>query len=188
MEILIVLAVGLVFASVAGIAIVTWQSIFPPISESAGEAAERIVDLSVERFVPMLRLLDDSDFKCLSLQPGFRPEMAARVRRQRYSLFCTYLNRLRDDFQRVVMTLRYALTEANEDNPALAASLVRGQIAFASSFVVARIRAYLWYRGVGRLDALEVVQVFAGFCEQFRPLAPAVTRASAVWTAADDSY
>jgi len=39
----------------------------------------------------MLRLLDDSDFRFLSAQPGFTTEMAARVRAQRYRLFLAYL-------------------------------------------------------------------------------------------------
>ena len=42
-----------------------------------------IDELSMERYRPMLRLLDAGDLDFLRAQPGFTEEMASRIRRQR---------------------------------------------------------------------------------------------------------
>ena len=56
--------------------------------------ADWIDDLSVERYRPMLRLLDERDIEFLRSQPGFTPRMAARLRAQRTQIFRGYLRNL----------------------------------------------------------------------------------------------
>src|ERR1035441_6142951 len=63
-------------------------------------------ELSTDRYRPMLRLLDATDFQFLRVQKGFTPEMERRLRRQRVQAFRGYLRLLVADFDRIVAALR----------------------------------------------------------------------------------
>ena len=52
---------------------------------------EWLLQLSTERYRPMLRLLSDDDVAFLRAQPGFRPSMAAKLRAQRCQILKAYL-------------------------------------------------------------------------------------------------
>ena len=53
--------------------------------------AEWIEELSIERYRPMLRLLNQEDLDLLRAQPGFTPQMATDFRVQRCKLLQEYL-------------------------------------------------------------------------------------------------
>ena len=53
--------------------------------------AEWIDELSIERYRPMMRLLDGGDLEFLRSQPGFTPRMATKLRAQRCQIFRGYL-------------------------------------------------------------------------------------------------
>ena len=61
--------------------------------------AHWIEELSLERYRPMMRLLDPDDLEFLRSQPGFTWRMASRLRAQRCQLFRSYLRSLDEDFQ-----------------------------------------------------------------------------------------
>jgi hypothetical protein len=58
--------------------------------------AEWIEELSIERYRPIMRLLNQEDFHFLRAQPGFTPQMATNFRIQRCQLFQEYLRHLDD--------------------------------------------------------------------------------------------
>src|SRR5580704_8545641 len=62
--------------------------------------AEWIDELSMERYQPMLRLLDGGDLEFLRSQPGFNSQMVSNLRRQRCQIFRGYLRCLSGDFHR----------------------------------------------------------------------------------------
>src|ERR1022692_4950702 len=70
-------------------------------------------ELSTERYRPMLRLLDATDFQFLRAQKGFTPEMERRLRRQRVQAFRGYLRLLVADFDRIVAALDRKSTRLN---------------------------------------------------------------------------
>jgi hypothetical protein len=148
------------------------------------EPFDWINDVSPERYLPMLRLLDDEDFRFLKLQPGFTPQMAARVRTQRYRCFSAYLDRLRADFERIATAIAYILAHADSDRPALAAALVRARVSFAWGFVVAHIRAYLWNLGYETMNNTPLLDLFKGLRDELQALMP--KPAPEPWTALDD--
>ena len=49
--------------------------------------AEWIDELSIERYRPMMRLLDSGDIEFLRAQPGFTPKMVTKLRAQRCQIF-----------------------------------------------------------------------------------------------------
>ncbi len=68
--------------------------------------AEWIDELSIERYRPMMHLLDGGDLEFLRSQPGFTPGMATKLRLERCQIFRGYLRCLRTDFQRVCAALK----------------------------------------------------------------------------------
>src|ERR1035441_4652021 len=80
-------------------------------------SAEWIEELSIERYRPMLRLLNQEDLHFLHAQPGFTPQMATNFRIQRCQLFQEYLRHLDNDFKRICMALKVLMVEAKHDRP-----------------------------------------------------------------------
>src|SRR5579859_3751265 len=64
---------------------------FLPASQISGEQSRD--------YRPMARILDSRELLLLRRQPGFRPEMESRLRRQRAALFSYYLSSLEQDFK-----------------------------------------------------------------------------------------
>src|SRR3982074_1379023 len=60
---------------------------------------EEKAEFSLDRYQPMGRLLGDEDLLFLKSQPGYRPEIGARWKRQRRQIFRFYLNELKGDFR-----------------------------------------------------------------------------------------
>src|ERR1039457_1660901 len=92
--------------------------------------AEWIDELSIERYRPMMRLLDGGDLDFLRSQPGYTPRMATRLRTQRCLIFRGYLRCLNADFGRVCAAVKVLMLQSRNDRPDLAAALVRHQATF----------------------------------------------------------
>jgi len=70
------------------------------------------LELSVERYQPMLRLLSEDDICFLRSQPGGSSALVKRLRRQRYQVFCSYLGSLQRDFYRGCEMLTFLLLQS----------------------------------------------------------------------------
>ena len=79
--------------------------------------AEWINDLSIERYQPMMRMLDAGDFEILRSQHGYSPRMAAKLRAERCVTFRVYLRCLNMDFRRVCMALKIVMVQSEQDRP-----------------------------------------------------------------------
>jgi hypothetical protein len=132
-----------------------------------------LYQLSVDRYRPMLRMLDEQDFRLLRTQPGFTPDMAERVRLQRCRIFRQYLGSLNSDFQQVVLALKMVMVQSSEDRPDLARVLVRMQILFALGVVLIRLRLFLYRWGLAKVDVSPLLGMFDFVREKLRVLAPA---------------
>src|SRR5215471_18157430 len=82
--------------------------------------AEWISDLSIERYKPMMWLLDSSDIEFLRSQPGYTRDMESKLRAQRCLVFRGYLRCLNGDFQRVCTALKLLMVQSHQDRPDLA--------------------------------------------------------------------
>src|SRR5579883_2970682 len=74
--------------------------------------AEWIDELSIERYRPMMRLLDEGDLEFLRSQPGYTPKMLTRLRIQRCAIFRDYLNCLSSDFGRVCSAIKLVMLQS----------------------------------------------------------------------------
>lgn len=133
---------------------------------------DHLYQLSVDRYRPMLRLLDEQDLLLLRTQPGFTPDMPVRIRLQRCHIFRQYLVSLNSDFQQVVMLLKILMAQSSEDRPELARVLVRMQILFALGMLMIRLRLILYRWGLAKVHISPLIDMFDFVREKLRVLAP----------------
>lgn len=131
-----------------------------------------INELSIERYRPMARLLDQDETEFLAGHRSYTPEMAARLRRQRCQVFREYLRYLSDDFRRVSMAMGVLMVQSRYDRPDLARALIRRRLAFAIRLALIRIRLLLYCRGCCRVDGSALVQTFDGLRLDLQSLMP----------------
>jgi hypothetical protein len=137
------------------------------------ETVQWIETLSVERYRPMLRLLDREDLSFLKAQPGFHPAMAKRLRRQRCDIFRGYLRHLCSDFQLTCAALKLIMLHAPVDRPDLASILLRAQASFVFGLMQIHISLALYRLGLANVDVRNLVQLFDGMQLELRSLVPA---------------
>ena len=134
--------------------------------------ADWIDELSVERYRPMLHLLNPEDLRRLRAQAGYTPERLAQLRRQRCELFRGYLHCLRKDFARVCLALKLLMAQAENDRPDLASILIRNQAQFAFGILLVQIQLALYSRGLGAVNVDSVLGVFDNLRLELRALVP----------------
>lgn len=134
--------------------------------------AEWIEDLSLDRYRPMLRMLDTGDIEFLRSQPGFTPSMATKLRAQRTQIFRGYLKSLESDFARVCSAIKLVMWHSNHDRPELAEALIRQQITFACTMLMVRVRVQLYSLGICGVDVTELVKLFDSMRLELRTLVP----------------
>jgi hypothetical protein len=141
--------------------------------------AEWVDELSIERYRPMMRLLDASELEFLRSQPGFNPRMVSKLRVQRCQIFLGYLRSLNSDFQRVCAAIKILMLQSTQDRPDLAGLLVQHQMMFvwSTGLVYFRLGLYRW--GLCGVDATSLVKNFDLMRQELRSLVPASLSAGA---------
>ena len=139
--------------------------------------AEWIDELSIERYRPMMHLLDAGDVEFLRSQPGFTPAMAAKLRAERCQVFRGYLRCLRADFQRVCAALKLLMVHSRYDRPDLASVLIHQQVMFECGMVLVGFRLFLYRWGVCGVDVTDLVKIFDAMRLELRRLVPATAAA-----------
>jgi hypothetical protein len=134
--------------------------------------AEWIDELSIERYRPMMRLLDSGDIEFLRSQPGFTPKMEAKLRIQRTQIFRGYLRSLSSDFGRVCAAIKLVMLHSKQDRPDLATAIIRQQIIFAAGMFSVQFRLFLYRWGFCGVDVTALVHVFDGMRLELRTLVP----------------
>ena len=148
-------------------------------SECLPVTTEWLEDLSDDRYRPMLRLLEESDFRFLRAQKGFTPAMEKRLRGQRVEVFRGYLKMLEGDFKRVCMALRIVMVQSEFDRPDLASVLIHRQLVFACGIVSVEFRLVLFRWGIANVDASGLVKMFDGMRLELKTLVPMTSLAAA---------
>ena len=140
--------------------------------------AEWINELSVERYKPMMRLLDSEDLDFLRSQPGFTPQAAAKLRIQRCQIFRGYLRSLSTDIGRINGAIKLLMLQSRRDRPDLAASLMRQQFLFAAGVLVVQFRLVLYRFGFCGVDVSELIRIFDSMQLELRSIVPSALTAS----------
>ncbi len=157
------LAAGLAFARV-------FRNLAAPKQTPGGEWLE---PLSLEKYRPMARLLDEADFAFLAAHPAYHARMGRRLRAERRRVFRGYVRSLERDFGRICGAINALMAASSEDRPDLAAALVKQRALFAYGIVWLRVRLALdtvGWRGVDVRPLLDSLEMLRG---QLRQLAAA---------------
>ena len=141
--------------------------------------AEWIDELSIERYRPMMHLLDAGDVEFLRSQPGFTPGMAAKLRIERCQVFRGYLRCLRADFQRVCAALKLLMLYSREDRPDLANVLIHQQLMFECGMALVGFRLFLYRWGLCGVDVTDLIKIFDAMRLELRRLVPATAAVGA---------
>ncbi len=140
---------------------------------------EWINELSIERYRPMMRLLDSDDLEFLKSQPGFTARMASKVRAQRAQIFRGYLRCLCADFSRICAAVKLLMAQSRYDRPDLASTLIQHRTLFGMELIAVYIRLYLYRMGLGSVDVSDLVKSFETMRLELRSLVPATLTAAA---------
>jgi len=141
--------------------------------------SEWIDDLSIERYRPMLRMLDAGDIEFLRSQPGFTPEMATKLRIQRTQMFRGYLRSLESDFGRVCSAMKLVMLYSKHDRSDLAGIMFQQQIRFATGMLSVQFRLALYRWGLCNVDVTSLIKLFDGMRVELRTLVPSSMSMSA---------
>jgi hypothetical protein len=143
-----------------------------PADRSLPVTADWIDELSIDRYRPMMRLLDSGDIDFLRSQPGYTRRMESKLRAQRCQIFRGYLRCLESDFKRVCMALKLVLVQSEQDRPDLSAVLVHHQIMFTSGLISVYFRLVLYRWGICTVEVTHLVQIFEVMRLELRNLVP----------------
>ncbi len=168
---LIAIAVLLLFALLGGLVWLLRRLTAP--RTALPVTAGWIDELSVERYRPMMRLLDGDDLELLKSQPGFSAQKLSQVRAQRCQIFRGYLQCLSTDFHRVCLATKILLMQSQSDRPDLASALLRAQVLFALGMSAVQMRLFLYRWGFCRVDVSDLVKIFDCMRLELRSLVPA---------------
>ena len=105
-------------------------------------------DFSISRYEPMARLFSEEDLAFLASQPGYRPEIGAKLRRDRLRIFRMYLKDLAADFQALHGEARKMAAISPEQHSQLVGALVRQQFTFWHALVLIELRLTVPNSGV----------------------------------------
>jgi hypothetical protein len=141
--------------------------------------SEWIDDLSLDRYRPMLRMLDGSDIAFLRSQPGFTPDMARKLRAQRLQIFRGYLRSLETDFGRICAAIKLVMMQSQNDRPELAETLLRQQLTFACSMLSVRFHLVLYSLGMCSVEVSKLVSIFDCLRLELTTMVPATQRMAA---------
>jgi hypothetical protein len=137
--------------------------------------AEWIDELSIERYRPMMRLLDGGDLEFLRTQPGFTPQMVTKLRIQRCQIFRGYLRCLNTDFGRVCAAIKLVMLQSRHDRPDLAGALMRQQALFVAGVLSVHFHLFLYRWGLCQVDVTSLMKIFDMMRLELRTLVPAAT-------------
>jgi hypothetical protein len=120
-------------------------------------AVDQCLVLSLEKYRPMERLLQEDDFRFLAAQPGFSPQLGRRFRTERRRIFRSYLRNLRRDFSRLSSAFRILIVHSVEDRGDLAKSLMRMRVMFALGMLAVEGRLLMHAAGMGAINVSGLV-------------------------------
>jgi hypothetical protein len=154
----LVLAWMITVGSLAGLLWVLTRMILRRRRSSATLGSDE-TGFSLDRYQPMARLLAEEDLVFLKSQPGYRPEIGKRWKRERRRIFRLYLAELKVDFRRLHAHARELVAASGADSAALVEVLMKQQVTFMMATTALEFRLALQQAGVGRVDITPLIEL-----------------------------
>jgi hypothetical protein len=131
---------------------------------------EWLENFSLEKYTPMERLLDKSDFEYLGSQPGYRAEVGNHLLAERRKVFAGYLRLLTRDFNQLLRIAKLMLVYSTEERPELANALFRQQVTFYLAICAVRCKIALMPLGSTNVDVPRLVSAVGNLRDQISNL------------------
>lgn len=174
-----ILSLALVLAVVLGLLVRSLVKQNSTDHRSNQWSADWFEGFSATAYRPMKRLLADEDFRFLSKQPGYTPEMGRHLRKERRLVFRGYLRNLTKDFNRLYSGATILLVYSEVDRPELASSLLGIRANFYYALFRVHVRLAMHVVGFEMVDVTPMLQPLEFLQVQVRALQPAMMGASA---------
>ncbi len=140
--------------------------------EDSADLPELDTGGSLERYKVMERLLSSSDLDFLASQPGFKPEMAAKWKRESLCVFRIYLRELTRDFHSLHARARKMVADSGSHSPELAATLVRQRVTFLQARMILEWHLLLFRFGAPRVDVGAILDLVTAMQVDLSRVAP----------------
>ncbi len=129
------------------------------VRRTAVEPVDDAWEFSLENYSCMNRLLVEEDLAFLQAQKGFRPEMRASWKRDRYRLFRLYLDELKADFQRLHARARALVSRSDAEAANLVGVLMRQEVIFLWAVAGVECRLFLYRAGIGNVSIMPLIEM-----------------------------
>jgi len=143
-----------VLLTMAAVAHSVWQFFFWRPAEINPEWLE---EFTVARYQGLAKLFDREDFNFLQRQPGFSPELTARLRADRLKIARSYVDRLAHDVRQLLLIANQSLATATHDEGDFSAFLLKQEYLFAAGLVSIRFQLFLMRCGLLRYVRFDAV-------------------------------
>ncbi|MBI3684359.1 MAG: hypothetical protein HY235_28635 [Acidobacteria bacterium] len=151
-----------------GLAVYQFRKLLGTQSPATPAPAETL--FSPLRYRPMTRLLKEMDFQFLASQPGYRPDIAARLRTRRIAIFRSYLESLTKEFDHLHRALRLLTLYADHDRSEVAKVLLEQRFQFTLRMIEVRMRLAFFWLGIRPIDVSGLVETVEALRGQVRQL------------------
>jgi hypothetical protein len=131
------------------------------------------INLTADRYRPMLRLLSEDDFTIVRHDANLRKSLRSRRRK----LFRGYLRCLTKDYGRLLAGLRHAIVRSGTDRPELSRAIARNRLLFAWAICKIECRLVLHATGASRMDVANLVDAMEVLRMQLQVLSASPTAA-----------
>lgn len=121
-------------------------------------------EFDFSRYAVLANLFHPSDFEFLKSQPGYSPDLSARLKADRLKIAESYLSQLERDVRRLLNFANYAAAHSGVDHDGLSAFLLKQEARFTLTLLVLRTEMTLMKLGVWHQIS------FDGLLESLRPL------------------
>jgi hypothetical protein len=114
--------------------------------------------VSIERYLPMERLLSERDFRYLEACGRFGKKRLHRLRLERRQAFRTYVAYLTLDYARIAAAIKLLIVNSPEDRPDLAGVLARQRLLFTAALARTEFLLALHALGIGNPSGCHLME------------------------------
>lgn len=144
----------LLLLALLAVRLLRYRNTSVPESNSEAETEE----FFAARYEPMARLVTPDDLAFLASRPGYRPEVGAKLRRDRSRIFRMYLRELAGDFHHLHAMARKMVAESPEPHADLVGVLIRQQLTFWRAMASIELRLLVSPAELPRIDVSGLVE------------------------------